>query len=284
MTSAVAQHRLVPFLKWAGGKRWLATSYPDLFPSCTQHLIEPFCGSCAVFFTIRPDRATLSDSNAKLIECYLVVRDDVHNFMRYFHDFCSLHSRNFYYTLRQTRFDRPAARAAQFVYLNRVCFNGIYRENLSGQFNVPIGTKPKASLRTDNFPAISHALQSVSFLNCDFEACIDKAQEGDFLYIDPPYVTRQNSNGFAKYNRRIFSWQDQVRLAKAVTRAAARRVSIVLSNADHADVRALYATDFRIISLDRATVIASKSKHRGRTSEIVGYQCSLAFPSSMLVQ
>ena len=260
--------KIAPFLKWAGGKRWLVAQHPELFPTTPQHLIEPFCGSSAVYFSLNPTTATLSDANTRLIECYLTIRDNVENFLHHFHAYASLHCRQFYYALRQQTLPTPEERAAQFLYLNRVCFNGIYRENLSGVFNVPMGTKPSAILQTDDFCSISATLQSAEILHCDFEKSIDASQSGEFLYVDPPYVTKHNFNGFAKYNQRIFSWADQERLAKAVMRAHLRGVSIVVSNADHPDVHALYSHYFRIISLGRSTVIASKSKHRGRTTEM----------------
>lgn len=259
----------LPFLKWAGGKRWLVAKHPYLFPYSPHHLIEPFCGSSAVFFSLSPNTATLSDSNARLIECYLTIRDDIESFKYFFRIFCQSHSRRFYYDIRQKSFSNPAERAAHFVYLNRVCFNGIYRENLLGQFNVPLGTKPTPRLATDDFSSVSKALQSVQFLHCDFEQTIDKAEFGDFLYVDPPYVTKCNLNGFVKYNQKIFSWADQERLASSVIRAHLRGVSIVLSNADHADLRTLYSTHFNILSLDRATVVASSSNYRGKTTEMV---------------
>ena len=269
MTLAELSPIPVPFLKWAGGKRWLVSKRPDLFPLSPKHLIEPFCGSSAVFFSICPETATLSDSNGRLIECYSIIRNNVDEFTNVFDKFCLSHSQDFYYTIRSRGFETPVERAAQFVYLNRVCFNGIYRENLAGKFNVPIGTKPKANLKTDDFTAVSGLLQSAKLLHCDFEHCIDKAQLGDFLYVDPPYVTKHNFNGFAKYNQRIFSWSDQERLANALVRAHDRGVSIVVSNANHEEVRVLYSKKFKILSIDRFTIIASKSKYRGKTTEMV---------------
>ena len=269
MNSPAPQIKPVPFLKWAGGKRWLVTNHPDLFPFSPDHLIEPFCGSSAVFFAISPKTATLSDSNSRLIECYQIIQNDADRFERYFKHFCRSHSRDFYYDIRLAELYDPAERAAQFVYLNRVCFNGIYRENLLGQFNVPMGTKPRASLTTDNFSAVSDVLKSATLLHCDFEVSINRAQFGDFLYVDPPYVTKHNFNGFAKYNQRIFSWSDQERLARAVVRAHRRGASIVVSNANHEDLRGLYAPHFTLLSLNRTTVIASKPSHRGKTTEMV---------------
>ena len=199
----------------------------------------------------------------------MAIRDDVSAFVEFFDEFSRAHSREFYYRVREEAYREPPKRAAQFLYLNRLCFNGIYRENLSGQFNVPMGTKPRSSLKTDDFPAVSRALQAVTLAHCDFQKTIDDAQSGDLLYVDPPYVTKRKPNGFAKYNRHIFSWSDQERLARAVTNAHDRGVMVVVSNADDPDIRALYCRSFRILSLNRATVIASRSNYRGRMTEMV---------------
>ena len=269
MNVAPKDTKITPFLKWAGGKRWLVGQHPELFPIASQHFIEPFCGSSAVFFYLRPSTATLSDTNVRLIECYLTIRDDLDAFLHHLDTFSSSHSPEFYYNVRQQTLPTSAERAAQFLYLNRVCFNGIYRENLSGTFNVPLGTKQNVTLKSDNFPAISQALQSVDIRHCDFEQSIDAATCTDFLYVDPPYVTKHNINGFAKYNQQIFSWTDQERLAESVMRAHLRGVSIVVSNADHPDVHALYSPHLTILSFSRYTVIASKSEHRVPTTEMV---------------
>ena len=269
MTEAIQNKKLIPFLKWAGGKRWLVTRYPEFFPKDIDHLIEPFCGSSAVFFALSPKKATLSDTNSRLIDAYICIRDDVDSFLKYFSLYCSKHSRSFYYDLRKHIFSHPAKRAAQFVYLNRVCFNGIYRENLSGMFNVPIGSKESASLDTDDFVSISIALKNATFHSCDFQSTIDATKQGDLLYVDPPYVSKHNSNGFAKYNQKIFSWQDQERLASAIIRAHLRGVSIILSNANHEDIRKLYNPHLEVFSLERPSVIASKAKYRGKITEMV---------------
>lgn len=247
----------------------MISQHPELFPITSQHFVEPFCGSSAVFFSVRPVTATLSDTNTRLIECYSSIRDEPDAFLDHFHSYASLHSCDFYYTFRQQYLSTSAERAAQFLYLNRVCFNGIYRENLSGTFNVPLGTKQIATLKSDNFPAISQALQSAELRRCDFEQTIDSSCPPDFLYVDPPYVTKHNTNGFVKYNQNIFSWSDQERLARSVIRAHHRGVSIVVSNADHPDVHALYSRHFQVLSLPRSTVIASKPKHRGQITEMV---------------
>lgn len=260
---------LVPFLKWAGGKRWLANSCRNLFPEITGRHIEPFAGSAAMFFALQTDSAIIADINDKLIETYIVIRDDVDKFIRHFRWFARNHSEEFYYKTRQQQFRSATKRAAQFVYLNRVCFNGIYRENLKGEFNVPLGSKTSVTLGTDDFRAVSALLQRAELLTSDFEYVVDMAGEGDLLYVDPPYTTKHNYNGFVKYNQNIFSWEDQARLASSVKRAHHRGAQIIVSNADHTDVRALYADQFSIRSIERINVIASKSRYRGTTTEMV---------------
>ena len=262
-------NQVVPFLKWAGGKRWLVKNFNNLFPKIEGRHIEPFAGSAAVFFALQPERAILSDLNGKLIETYVAIKERRFEFERHFRKIASLHSKDFYYETRSARFRSLEKRAAQFLYLNRVCFNGIYRENLRSEFNVPIGSKTKAILETDDFRGISARLKNVELLHQDFEATIDGAVNGDFVYIDPPYTTKHNMNGFVKYNQNIFSWDDKVRLAASVKRAVSRGAVVMVSNADHADVRALYSDFLSIHSVSRATVIASNSAHRGTTTEMV---------------
>jgi DNA adenine methylase len=261
--------QVVPFLKWAGGKRWFAASYGHLFSASFNRLIEPFCGSAAIFFHLQPPRAILSDANERLIEVYRVIRDCPSDFSAVFSGFAQNHSSEYYYGIRSEKFESSIHRAAQFLYLNRVCFNGIYRENLKGEFNVPLGTKQNVALASDDFCLISKLLQGVDLKTSDFETVVDEAGEGDLLFIDPPYTVKHNNNGFVKYNQKIFSWDDQVRLAAAAARASGRGARIVVTNADHEEVRSLYSKNFRVISVDRRTVIASRAASRGVTSEMV---------------
>ncbi len=263
------EKHIVPFLKWAGGKRWLASNWRELFPSVPGRYIEPFAGSAAVFFSLQPKAAILSDANVRLIEAYKVVRDDVASFERHLKFFARHHSKELYYATRQKKFRSCSKRAAQFVYLNRVCFNGIYRENLKGEFNVPLGSKTAVILDTDDFPGVSGRLQNVKLVESDFEPIVDMACDGDFLYVDPPYTTKHNFNGFVKYNQKIFSWDDQERLAEAVKRAHLRGASVIVSNADHPDVRKIYSDVFSLRSVTRSNVIASKSQYRGEITEMV---------------
>lgn len=229
-----------PFLKWPGGKRWLVTSHGELLVKAKRRHIEPFLGSGAVFFHLLPKNALLSDSNAALIETYAAVRDDPEAVMKHLRSHHSRHCKEYYYAIRGNQPRAPTARAARFLYLNRTCFNGLYRVNLRGQFNVPMGTKTSVMLPADDFPVMSKILMGAKIEVRDFEDALSCAEEGDFVYLDPPYTVKHNVNNFLKYNENIFSWSDQVRLAKAARSAAKRGAHVLVSNADHPSVHELY--------------------------------------------
>lgn len=260
---------LKPFLKWAGGKRWMFESGQFKFPNIKGRYIEPFLGGGAVFFALRPKHAFLSDANSRLIELYTVVRDNVETFEQQLKEHAQLHSKQYYYELRAKTLQTAEDRAAQFLYLNRTCWNGLYRENLKGQFNVPIGTKQTVIFNTDNFAAWSKAL-ALCHLHCrDFEKAIDQAEVGDFLFVDPPYTVRHNTNGFVKYNQNIFAWDDQLRLRGALERAVERGVSFAMTNADHQSIRDLYSGFGVHRTLRRHSVIAGNSAFRSTSTELL---------------
>ncbi|WP_113486448.1 Dam family site-specific DNA-(adenine-N6)-methyltransferase [Rhizobium cremeum] len=260
---------LKPFLKWAGGKRWLFESGQFVLPKFDGRYIEPFLGGGAVFFENQPSNAVLSDANKRLIELYIVIRDDLDEFEDLIKQHASAHSKHYYYELRSEELATPVRRAAQFLYLNRTCWNGLYRENLRGQFNVPIGTKQTVIFETDDFPAWSKALQGTCLLHRDFETAINEAKEGDFVFVDPPYTVRHNMNGFVKYNQNIFAWKDQIRLRDALLRAARRGVLFAMTNADHESIRELYAGIGKQRQLTRYSVIAGKAAYRGQSTELL---------------
>jgi DNA adenine methylase len=259
---------LVPFLKWAGGKRWLAAQYPGLFPATFERYVEPFLGSGAVYFHLKPGSALIADSNIELINTYKSVRtswDKVNRALKRHH---RNHSERYYYVERSKSRVAPHELAAQFIYLNRTCWNGLYRVNLRGEFNVPIGTKTSVILKTDDFRQISKLLRMATIKHADFETTINQTKEGDFLFVDPPYVTRHNFNGFAKYNDKVFAWADQERLAQAIRQASARNVKILVTNADHISVRELYHGLGRYVAVQRHSVLAADSHNRGLTTEL----------------
>jgi len=258
----------IPFLKWAGGKRWMIYEYPGLFPKEYNRYIEPFLGSGAVFFNLKPKKAILSDLNSDLIETYCAIRDDYKRVDAELKKHHRNHNKSYYYEMRNKRLRASATRAAQFIYLNRTCWNGLYRVNLNGVFNVPIGTKTNVILPTDNFQAISKLLKRVRLMNKDFEPIVAKAKESDLLFIDPPYTVKHNNNNFRKYNEHIFSWEDQIRLCDSLLAAKARGAHIILCNADNTSVKNLYKDIGKIIKLKRKSTLAADPSKRQKTSEL----------------
>ncbi len=260
---------LEPFLKWPGGKRWLAANYDHLLPREFDRYIEPFLGGGAIFFHLQPKRAILSDSNADLIQSYKEIKRNHLSVHRRLRALEQRHSRAFYYKMRSAKPTRPIDRATRFLYLNRTCFNGIYRVNLCGQFNVPMGTKTKVAYPSGYLSAIAGALQSATLAVADFEKTLSLANAGDFVYVDPPYTVMHNSNNFVKYNDVLFSWRDQERLASAVREACRRGALVLVSNADHKSIRKLYNGLGNRHVVHRSSVLAADRVARRQTSEIV---------------
>lgn len=265
----VRRENAKPFLKWAGGKRWLVERYAHLFPDFDGSYFEPFLGGGSVFFFLSPSRATLSDSNARLIECYQEIRDHHSRVLDFLEQHQKAHCKSYYYDVRADSPKSREERAAQFIYLNRTCFNGLYRVNKQGVFNVPIGTKDKIVDVEEDFACIAAKLCSAQIESCDFENTIDRAGPRDFVFVDPPYTVKHNLNGFLKYNENIFSWDDQVRLRNAVVRAAERGAKILLTNAAHESVVKLYAGVGDQTFITRSSVLAGKGSARGSVQELV---------------
>lgn len=259
---------LSPFLKWAGGKRWFADRWLHLTPKHFERYIEPFVGSGAMYFSLLPEIAILSDLNADLINAYQAVREDPAGIERLLQAHDEKHSKDHYYLTRSKKHETSIEKAAWLIYLNRTCWNGLYRVNRRNEFNVPIGTKTRVVLPTDNFPTVSTSLQKAQLLVQDFEATIDLAKDGDFVFVDPPYTVKHNLNGFVKYNDHIFSWTDQVRLRDAVTRAANRGAMVLVTNANHQSIREIYEEVGEQTVLPRASILAASSTHRSQIEEL----------------
>jgi DNA adenine methylase len=231
--------------------------------------VEPFLGGGAVFFSLLPLNAILSDSNQKLVETYLAIRTNWKLVWRYLLVHQAKHSRAYYYSCRSKTLSSPFSRAAQFIYLNRACWNGLYRVNLEGAFNVPIGTKDTIIFDTDDFESISEALQSATLRHSDFEKTINLAMKDDFIFVDPPYTVNHNTNGFLKYNERIFTWQDQERLRASLARARDRGAKILITNADHKSIHGLYDGFGKMIAVPRFSVLAGDASYRKPSTELI---------------
>lgn len=263
-------HDIHPFLKWAGGKRWLVQKHYDLFPKQFERYIEPFVGSGAVFFALQPSIGVLSDCNHALIEAYNAIKLDYKAVLKALKVHQENHSFDYYYKIRASTPRTIYTRAARFIYLNRTCWNGLYRVNQAGMFNVPKGTKNNVVLETDDFGAISLLLQNSEIMKSDFEAVISSARSGDFVFADPPYTIKHNKNNFVKYNEELFHWENQERLRDALISADKKGVQFMLTNAAHPSVKELYGKcGFNVIELERASVIASQAARRGVYTELI---------------
>lgn len=261
---------MLPFLKWPGGKRWFVTQHAHLLPTKYETYIEPFLGSGAVFFHLEPRKARLGDANADLIATYRAIKKDPTGVERHLRRHHRHHTSNYYYAVRDGDMRNDVTRAARFVYLNRTCFNGIYRVNLEGKFNVPVGTKTAVILDTDDFAATAKLLRRATIRDCDFTELIDTAGSGDLVFADPPYTVRHNNNGFVKYNETLFSWADQERLARTLASAVQRGAKVVATNAAHDEIRALYPQPtFSVVEVERYSAISSDSASRRAYRELV---------------
>ncbi len=267
-----------PFLKWAGGKRWLVQCYSRMFPEKYERYIEPFLGSGAVFFHVLPSKSILSDRNKELIETYKTVRESAAELEIRLKRLQSVHNADFYYKMRKSSPLSPVEKAARFLYLNRTCFNGLYRVNLKNEFNVPIGSKVNLQFPDNLLQSAGNSLRHAKLKASDFEAVIDQAGKEDFLYVDPPYTVMHNNNGFIKYNDVIFSWEDQIRLAKSVERASRRGAYVFVSNANHDAINELYKKFCYHHKLTRSTTIAASRSARTRITE----SAFLNYPASSL--
>jgi DNA adenine methylase len=260
---------LQPLIKWAGGKRRLLREIMELVPDKYSRYYEPFLGSAALFFSLDPVAATLSDTNDDLIQMYAQVRDhpgSVISLLRRMQN-----SEDEYYRIRTMRPRSDAGRAARFIYLCTLSFNGLYRLNLNGEFNVPYGYKthiePCDSIALEQ---VSERLKGKKLLAADFEKATRTATKGDLVYFDPPYTVAHGNNGFIKYNAKIFSWADQKRLAKLAARLKKDGCRVLVSNADHSSIRELYP-NFNVKQIERNSVIAASSSFRGLVQECLFY-------------
>lgn len=264
--------QLVPFLKWAGGKRWLVNDYEELFPKKFGTYIEPFLGAGSVYFYLEPQMAVLGDVNSELIAAYQAIKSDWRALQGslYYRQRRHREDVNYYYWLREKSPENLAEKASRLIYLNRTCFNGVYRVNKKGQFNVPRGSRDKVVVETDEFERMSNLLRKAELVVGDFQVLIDRAVAGDFVFADPPYTVRHNYNGFVKYNEVLFSWEDQERLAATLLCAARRGVKVMCTNANHASVRDLYNyREFTLQIVSRASNISADISSRRRFEELI---------------
>lgn len=259
-----------PFLKWAGGKGQLLNQYLPYFPQAYNTYYEPFLGGGAVFFHLRPQQAVLTDINPELVNVYCCVRDRVEPLIQLLMHHQERHGDPYYYQVRAEVPENRVARAARLIYLNKTCFNGLYRVNSQGMFNVPIGRYQKPMIcQPDLLRAASRTLQGCQIAIKPFETVLEQADgEKDFVYFDPPYHPLSQTSNFTAYSQFTFGPQEQIRLRDTFTILAQRGVKVMLSNSDCPFIRELYQ-DFPIHAVVASRAINSNPQRRGKISELL---------------
>jgi DNA adenine methylase len=273
--------QMQPFLKWAGGKRWLSSKLCELIGSPMEgRLVEPFVGGGAVFFALSPKAALLGDCNPDLISTYRVVKSAPEKLVD------RLARMNIdRTTYEQVRANRPRSdldRAVRLLYLNRTAFNGLYRVNKKGEFNVPFGCKPGTRLsNAEELLRASDLLSRATLVCQDFRKTLAQVEADDIVYVDPPYTVKHDNNGFVRYNDRIFSWEDQEDLAAMLVMHARKGGRALVSNAHHLAIRKLYPREwFQAFVVKRSTCIAADPNSRGRCSECLLVSAALVHSRS----
>lgn len=264
-----ATHDCAPFLRWAGSKRRLLPVLRTFWTEKHTRYVEPFAGSACLFFAIKPSKAILGDLNSELIATYVEVKYRITDVLLELNRLRPASKRE-YNRLRRINIATltPTARAARFIYLNRFCFNGIYRTNLSGQFNVPYSGDRCGSLPVSAaFRKCSRRLQRARFVNGDFEKVLRQAKKGDLVYMDPPFAVRARRI-FREYDPSTFSPTDIARLRSQMERLDAAGIDFVVSYAESEEADVLKkGFSYQIVAVRRH--IAGFAAHRSDTNELL---------------
>ena len=255
-----------PFLRWAGGKTrsipFLEKHLPTNLSSMHKYY-EPFIGAGSLFFHIKPSNAILSDTNKDLIECYETVQKRPDAISTYLEQHLSNTCEGYYYKMREkyNTSKHSIARAALFIYLNKTCFNGIWRVNKKGEFNVPYGFKePPALPSKEELRNVSISLSNVELIHSDYKEAVKNAKRDDFIYFDPPYLPINGTSCFTRYTRDRFTKDDHDELALLAKKLTSKGCYVLISNADGPYIRSLYEDDFNIFELEVTRWIRSDGK------------------------
>jgi DNA adenine methylase len=258
---------LRPLFRWVGGKQKLLSQILPHVPQKFGTYFEPFFGGGALYFNLNPKRAVIGDKNPDLVNFLSVVKDSPHALIKSLAR--NVNSSEAYYAVRAAIPANPIPRAARFQYLINLGFSGVYRVNRKGKFNVPYSKEEnRRFFDGEKIWAAHRMLQNTQIYNGDFEETVASAVEGDFVYFDPPYTVAHDNNGFLEYNENIFQWQEQEKLALLVKKLVSRGVRVIVSNANHASVRALYDST-KIHYVRRQSTVSAESAFRGEVQEIL---------------
>lgn len=270
-----------PFIKWVGGKRGLLEQILPLFPRGFNDYYEPFVGGGAVFFELfsrgllKNKKVILSDINSELVNTYNVIKNNPFDLIAKLEEYKEQHSKEFYYQIREL--DRKEdfknlssiEKATRFIYLNKTCFNGLYRVNKKGYFNTPIGSYKNPNIADrDVILSASEALQNVTIKHQSFKEVLKEAKKDDLVYFDPPYYPLNNTSNFTSYDSNCFLEDEQFELFEVFDKLSDIGVKVVQSNSDTEFIKDLYKNyDIKIVSANR--FINSKSNGRGKITEVL---------------
>jgi DNA adenine methylase len=255
-----------PLLKWPGGKRWVAPFLARVLrPRLTGFYYEPFLGGGAVFLELKPERAVLSDINQELMHFVTTLRLDAERLVTAVWRYSN--TAECYYSVRRARPRTAVGAAARFLYLNKTCWGGVYRLNTNGSFNTPFGDSHRVICRRKEAFEAAKAFSAARLECTDFENAVRLASVGDVVYCDPPY-SFEGSNGFIRYNERLFSKDDHQRLAKCSREASDRGASVAVSALDDEDCVELYPGWWRV-DVSRSSRVSRKSSGRRVVNEVI---------------
>jgi len=284
MTKRLNNQRYIrpqPFIKWVGGKRGLLSQIMPFIPQNFNHYHEAFLGGGAVFFELYAEgllknkKIYLSDINAELINTYKMVKKYPYEVIANLQDFKLQHSKEFFYKIReqdrQEDFQKLTnlQRATRFIYLNKTCFNGLYRVNRKGQYNTPIGSYKNPNIADEKvIISASEALQDATLLHQSFDKVLDNAKENDLIYFDPPYYPTNNTSSFTAYDANVFLEEKQKELFSVFQALDTKKCFVLHSNSDTTFIKELYNKyELNIVQANR--FINSKSSGRGKINEIL---------------
>jgi len=268
-----------PFVKWAGGKRQLMPILERHLPDRFGTYFEPFLGGGAVLFHMlskSPDtRCKVSDLNSDLVLAYITIRDRVDDLIASLQSHAKNYKKNpdsYYYKVRQLEPKEQIEKVSRLLFLNRTCFNGLYRVNSKGKFNVPLGRYSNPNIvNEDNLFAVSSVLQSrkIQFSCRDFASVLGDAKRGDFVYFDPPYQPVSNTANFTSYTNKDFAYEDLQKLVDVSERLADKGCMVLHSNSNSEDVRGLFSKDWKVVEIPANRAINSDSAKRTGHTELL---------------
>ncbi len=284
-----------PFLRWAGGKRklveTLVKSFPISFVKSTENFYEPFVGGGALMlhlgdisskYYIPGNRLFINDSNPDLITAYQVIQDIPEKLIRALNKISQNKTKNEFLRIRAEKPKNEIMRAARFIYLNKTCFNGLWRVNSMGQFNVPWGKlKDPRIFSEENIMAVSRRLKNATITCYPYQTALEKSSKGDLVYLDPPYIPLSYSANFSKYAKEDFGILDQYALSGVIDGLTSKGVRVILSNSDTSLTRKIFGNSLSLHQISVARTISANASSRKPVNEIIGVNFSIASSSQL---